>query len=403
MKITTNHDADRPENENGSINLAALFDTSQTEIFFDEQETGTSCYIICFVDIVSSTQITAQIGVPDKIGKYYSIFLNAMAALAKNFGAKVIKNVGDALIFYFPQTSDSNNGIAFKEAFECFNAIIAARDLINSRLTLESLPEVSYRISADYGQVEVGRTVSSGAEDLFGTTVNICSKINVMAEKNGIIIGSDLYQVVKRFSFEAEFEFRETDSFRMGFKQSYPLYSVKYNTKNPPLPDANVLLPALKKHTPLGSNIGIGILQIAPKIRKQTVMVVDDEPDVLVTLRSFLVRDGKYDVEAFSDSYGALQAFAKSEPGHFDLIILDIRMPSMNGIQLYKRLKAIDPHAKIIFLTALDASDELLSVLQGLRSIDIMKKPLGQTNFLQRVEASIRDLPSTVSADPQAI
>ena len=55
--------------------------------------------------MVNSSQITAKIADGNKIKRYYEIFLNAMATLAKNFGAKVIKNVGDALIFYFPDTS----------------------------------------------------------------------------------------------------------------------------------------------------------------------------------------------------------------------------------------------------------------------------------------------------------
>jgi class 3 adenylate cyclase len=164
--------------------------------------------------MVDSTKITAQIVSPEKIRQYYSIFLNAVAAISKNFGATVIKNVGDALLFYFPDTSnnDSGNRVAFSNALECFTAIIAARDLINKKLSLEGLPEVSYRISADYGQVEVGTSVASGAEDFFGPAVNVCAKMNRRAERNGIVIGGDLYQIIKQFSFEAEYyEFKEVD------------------------------------------------------------------------------------------------------------------------------------------------------------------------------------------------
>lgn len=120
-------------------------------------------------------------------------------------------------------------------------------------------------------------------------------------------------------------------------------------------------------------------------------MIVDDETDVLSVLKLFLLEDD-YVVEAFSDSFTALQSFAKSEPRHYDLIILDIMMPSMNGLQLYQRLKAIDPRIKIIFLTALEASEELVSVLYGLASIDVMKKPIDRKNFLQKVRASVGQL-----------
>jgi two-component system, OmpR family, response regulator ChvI len=319
-----------------------------------------------------------------------------MAALAKNFGARVIKNVGDALIFYFPNTSNSNNRIAFKEAFECFNAIIAARDLINERLVGEHLPEVSYRISADYGQVKVGRTGPSGTEDLFGPTVNICSKINPMAEENGIVIGGDLYRVIKRFSFEQDFEFREANGYNIGFKQSYPLYFVKRRQKIVPSTDNKLLMPATKSVT---SHSVPKVDIVATLTRNHTIMVVDDEPDVLATINSFLLQGGRYKVEAFTDPYKALQTFARSQPRHFDLIILDIRMRSMNGIQLYQRLKAIDPHIKVIFLTALDAAEELVSVLEGLSSVDVMKKPIGKKHFLQRIKEFVRDSsPSSTSA-----
>ena len=157
---------------------------------------------IGFVDMVNSTKVTAEISDRRKIGKYYSIFINTMAILAKNYGAKIIKSAGDALIFYFPETSDSNNERGFKDILECFTTMILAHDIINAKLHSENLPSVSYRISADYGKVEVATSTSSkGGEDLFGSTMNICAKINSMAEPNGIVIGGDLYQIIKSFSF----------------------------------------------------------------------------------------------------------------------------------------------------------------------------------------------------------
>src|SRR5918911_1108410 len=200
------------------------FDIKTEEIYFADQSNGYYC--ICFVDMVNSTQITTKIVDGNKIKKYYEIFLNAMATLAKNFGAKVIKNVGDALIFYFPDTSHTENMIAFKEVLECCSAIIAAHEFINIRLEAEGLPPVSYRISADYGRVEVATTVTSGAEDLFGPTVSMCAKINSQAEPNGIVIGGDLYEIMKHFSFR-EYYFKEVGkTWPIGIRYSYPVYSV---------------------------------------------------------------------------------------------------------------------------------------------------------------------------------
>jgi two-component system, OmpR family, response regulator ChvI len=103
--------------------------------------------------MMNSTKIAAEL-TDAQISKYYSIFLNSMATIARNFGAKIIKNAGDSLIFYFPQTSDSiaNNTFAFKDVIECCLTMIAAHRTINARLSAEQLPPLNYRISADYGK-----------------------------------------------------------------------------------------------------------------------------------------------------------------------------------------------------------------------------------------------------------
>ena len=74
---------------------------------------------VCYVDIVDSTRVTSSINNPEKVRNYYEIFLNTMAAIARNFGAKIIKNVGDCLIFCYPRTSDPSNKSAFNDVLEC--------------------------------------------------------------------------------------------------------------------------------------------------------------------------------------------------------------------------------------------------------------------------------------------
>ena len=98
---------------------------------------------VCFVDIVDSTRITSSINNPEKVRKYYGIFLNTMAAIARNFGARVIKNVGDCLIFYYPRTSDPSNKSAFNDVLECCITMVDARDTINQKLHEEELPLLS--------------------------------------------------------------------------------------------------------------------------------------------------------------------------------------------------------------------------------------------------------------------
>jgi two-component system response regulator ChvI len=376
------------------------FDIRTEEIYFADQSNGYYC--VCFVDMVSSTQITAKIADGNKIKKYYEIFLNAMAALAKNFGARVIKNIGDALLFYFPDTSDSENMIAFKEVLECCTAIIAAHEFINIRLEAEALPPVSYRISADYGRIEVATTVTSGAEDLFGPTVNMCAKINPQAEPNGIVIGGDLHEIMKRFSFK-EYSFDQIGKKHpIGVRYSYPVYSV---VRKDAMPARDNALNVFKRET---SKPRLGEVTLSAYTRKTlqpredtvsnsytkqtnprpTVMLVDDEPDILAIFKSYLTSEG-YQVEAFSDSYMALQSFARSEPQHYNLLVLDIRMPTINGLQLYQRLKAVDPYIRVIFLSALEATDELVSILEGVKTADVIRKPIDRKHFIQKVKATI--------------
>ena len=101
---------------------------------------------VCYVDIVNSTRITSSIDNPEKVRKYYGIFLNTMAAIARELGAKIIKNVGDCLIFCYPRTSDPSNKSAFNDVLECCITMVEARDTINQKLHEEELPSLSYRI-----------------------------------------------------------------------------------------------------------------------------------------------------------------------------------------------------------------------------------------------------------------
>lgn len=182
-------------------------------------------YCICIVDIVNSSKITAPLP-KAKVCKYYSIFLNSMAMIAKEFGGRVVKNVGDSLLYYFPQTSDNSNKHSFIDPLECSMAMIEAHDVINQKMHEQGLPPISYRISADYGNVMTAKTIASPNEDIFGSTVNICAKINRVAMPNSMVIGSDLFEIVKSFD---GYQFEPVTVYSSGFKLQYPVYSVTYH------------------------------------------------------------------------------------------------------------------------------------------------------------------------------
>jgi CheY-like chemotaxis protein/predicted transcriptional regulator len=118
-----------------------------------------------------------------------------------------------------------------------------------------------------------------------------------------------------------------------------------------------------------------------------SIMIVDDEPDVLLTYESFLSNAG-FNVSTFEEPYKALAEFT-SNPRLYDLIILDIRMENLNGLQLYQCMKAINPTSKLLFASALDAAKELTSVLPDIQSQDIIKKPVDRENFVKTVKIAL--------------
>ena len=207
-------------------------DKNHNFIISDEEisvETRSESYCVCMVDMADSTRITSRIRDPKRIMRYYSIFLNSMAAIARGYGAKIIKNVGDSLIYYFPETADVTKWSGFKGALESAITMIWAHKVINAKLSEEKLPLVDYRISADYGRVEIAKSSSSMSEDLFGSTVNMCSKINTKAPPNGLIIRDDLYRVLKgSFSdISNAYSFRKKGEYSLELNISYPLYEMK--------------------------------------------------------------------------------------------------------------------------------------------------------------------------------
>ena len=195
----------------------------EDEISFSSSKT----FCVCVVDIVDSTRIILSLDSAQKVRKYILTFINSMSTIARNFDARIMKTMGDSVIFYFPDTSDSNNKTAFKKAFECFSAMSDAYPLINSTLQKDGLPPVSYRISADYGRLEVGKSTTSREDDLFGSTMILCVKINPMAKRNGVVVGEDLRRIARSLKLEKQdCRFKEIGSYPTGLKFSYPVYEV---------------------------------------------------------------------------------------------------------------------------------------------------------------------------------
>jgi CheY-like chemotaxis protein len=329
-----------------------------------------------------------------------------MAVLANNYNAKIIKNAGDALIFYFPEASDSSNEAVFKDILECFTLMILAHGTINSKLHSENLPSVSYRISADYGRVEVASSTSSRGEDLFGPTMNICTKINSLAEPNGIVIGGNLYGIIRSFSFADQYQFTELkEGHSVGFGFGNNMYSVfrvlSNNNTAPEINSGNINQifssdETFKIKDGRHNQQPSQLQRTAQETQRQkyfaNIMVVDDEPDALFTYEHFLSAEG-YNVEAFTDPQQALKHLIQlpNPSSYYQLVLLDIRMPRLNGLQLFNTIKMFSPNIKIMFCSALDIAEELTSILPDIDDDYIIKKPAGREYFISKINSVLKN------------
>ena len=117
------------------------------------------------------------------------------------------------------------------------------------------------------------------------------------------------------------------------------------------------------------------------------ILLVDDEPDVTTTFKMGLEGTG-YKVDAFNDPTEALANFRM---GVYDLLLLDIKMPKMNGFQLYEELEKLDRNAKVCFITAFEVYYRSLRELFPQIEIDcFIKKPIETEELVKRIQAELQ-------------
>jgi DNA-binding response OmpR family regulator len=111
------------------------------------------------------------------------------------------------------------------------------------------------------------------------------------------------------------------------------------------------------------------------------ILVVDDEPDILVALKIVLEENG-FKTETFSDPILALRSFIA---GSYDLALLDIRMPRITGLGLYKELKKIDNKIRVCFLSAISNYQEFAKYFPTINENQIIVKPVDNQTLIQRI------------------
>ena len=112
------------------------------------------------------------------------------------------------------------------------------------------------------------------------------------------------------------------------------------------------------------------------------IAIVDDEKDILDVLERFLSRSGKLQITTFSNPVDGL---ASVRAGGYDLVLLDIMMPQMDGLDFLKQVKETNPEVEVVMMTA-------FSTLE--RTIDAHK--YGAKNYLTKPFANLRKVEEKV-------
>lgn len=103
------------------------------------------------------------------------------------------------------------------------------------------------------------------------------------------------------------------------------------------------------------------------------ILIVDDEPDVTFTLKKGLEEEG-FQIDIFNDP---LEAQSYFKAGQYDMLLLDVNMPKLNGFELYRELKKIDNRVKICFITAFEFYyDEIRRIFPKLNVTCFVRKPI---------------------------
>ena len=121
--------------------------------------------------------------------------------------------------------------------------------------------------------------------------------------------------------------------------------------------------------------------------RRKRILVVDDEPDICMVYQMVL-EDAGYECVSYTDSVKALKEF---KPVYYDLILLDIKMPVLDGFELCKKIRQVDKTLHIIFITASEEYYERFRTQHypELGKINYIQKPIGNDELVQIVNTIV--------------
>jgi DNA-binding response OmpR family regulator len=128
------------------------------------------------------------------------------------------------------------------------------------------------------------------------------------------------------------------------------------------------------------------VTSVEQKNLSKVILIVDDDPD-MTSIFSLGLQDEGFEVYAYNDPLDALSNF---RPDFYDLLLVDINMPKMNGIDLSRQLLELDCNVKICFIIAGEANIEALRELYPTRDIGcFIRKPITIDQLIRRVKSEL--------------
>jgi DNA-binding response OmpR family regulator len=125
---------------------------------------------------------------------------------------------------------------------------------------------------------------------------------------------------------------------------------------------------------------------------KKRLLIVDDDVDITLSFSLALEDSGLFVVDTYNDPLVALSNY---RPNSYDLLLLDIKMPKMNGFELYGQIKKLDNNVKVCFISAYDVDFNALGDLipsfekDCLIPKNIIRKPIEVSKLIERIELEL--------------
>jgi CheY-like chemotaxis protein len=119
--------------------------------------------------------------------------------------------------------------------------------------------------------------------------------------------------------------------------------------------------------------------------KNSRILLVDDEPDIILVMKLVLEENG-FKVDSFTDASEALEKF---RTGISDLVIVDVKMPVIDGFSLYEKIKKLDDKVAICFLTAADYAYYEISKKKhpSINENCVIRKPVDNESLIRQMKS----------------